>query len=152
MKINKLIFFLSIGLVLTSCESPHYYQQQLSTHNDWNKDSALHFQFQIKDTIGKYDLFLLNRNNNEYPYSNLYLFTKLTNPKGEEFDDTLQYYLAFQDGEWVGKGNSLKELYLLYRENVSLKDTGTYHLSIWQGMREDKLKGIEDISLIVDKK
>ena len=73
-------------------------------------------------------------------------------PTGEIYSDTLQYYLAFQDGEWVGTGNSLKELYLLYRENVSLKDTGVYKLSVWHGMREDKLIGIEDISLIVDKK
>lgn len=142
----------SFFLAITACDSPHFYQQQISTNDSWDKDSALTYQFEIKDTVGKYDFFLLSRNNNEFPYSNLYLFTKLTNPKGEEFDDTLQYYLAFQDGEWVGKGNSLKELYLLYRENVSLKDTGTYKLSVWQGMREENLKGIEDISLILDKK
>jgi len=151
MKTLNLILFSLCLICLVQCDSPHFYQQQVSTRNNWNKTSALIFRFEIKDTAAKYDFFVLSRNNNEYPYNNLYLFTELTNPKGEKFTDTLQYYLAFQDGEWVGKGNSLKELYLLYRENISLKDTGKYQLSVKHGMREDNLKGIEDLSLIVDK-
>lgn len=152
MKINSWLMVLICFVLVVQCDSPHFYQEQVATQNNWNKDAAVTFDFEVKDSIGKYDFYLLSRNNNEYPYSNLYLFTKLTTPKGETFTDTLQYYLAFQDGEWVGKGNSLKELYLLYRENVSLKDTGNYQLSVWHGMREENLSGIEDISLIVDKK
>lgn len=152
MKIKSWLMVLICFVLVVQCDSPHFYQEQVATQNNWNKDAAVTFDFEVKDSIGKYDFYLLSRNNNEYPYSNLYLFTKLTTPKGETFTDTLQYYLAFQDGEWVGKGNSLKELYLLYRENVSLKDTGNYQLSVWHGMREENLSGIEDISLIVDKK
>jgi gliding motility-associated lipoprotein GldH len=151
MKISKCLLISAFAFLFVQCDSPHFYQEQRSVHNNWNKDSAVSFQFEIKDTTQKYSFFLLSRNNNEYAYSNLYLFTELTSPAGEKFTDTLQYYLAFQDGEWVGKGNSLKELYLLYRENVSLKDTGKYQLSVKHGMREDNLKGIEDLSLIVDK-
>lgn len=151
MKILNWIMILGISFVFVQCDSPHFYQQQASTQNNWDKDAALNYDFEVTDS-GKYDFYLLTRNDNEYPYSNLYLFTQMTTPKGEIFTDTLQYYMAFQDGEWVGTGNSLKELYLLYRENVSLKDTGVYKLSVWHGMREDRLIGIEDISLIVDKK
>lgn len=150
-KIHSWIMILGIAFVFIQCDSPHYYQEQISTQNKWDKDQALSFDVEVKDS-GNYDFYLLSRNNNEYPYSNLYLFTQMITPTGEIYSDTLQYYLAFQDGEWVGTGNSLKELYLLYRENVSLKDTGVYKLSVWHGMREDKLIGIEDLSLIVDKK
>ena len=152
MKIHNWMMLLAGFVFFIQCDSPHFYQEQISTQNNWGKNAAVSFDFEVKDTVGKYDFFLLSRNNNEYPYSNLYLFTQLTTPKGETYRDTLQYYLAFQDGEWVGNGNSLKELYLLYRENVSLKDTGIYKLSVWHGMREESLIGIEDISLIVDKK
>jgi len=152
MKIKHLILILASFVLFVQCDSPHFYQKQVSLKDNWDKDSAVVYQFEIKDTAAKYDFYLLSRNNNQYSYSNLYLFTRFLTPNGEEFTDTLQYYLAFQDGEWVGKGNSLKELYLLYRENVSLKDTGTYKLSVWHGMREDNLTGIEDLSLIVDKK
>lgn len=152
MKIAKLIMTICGASFFIQCESPHFYQQQKSTGDNWNKDSALTYNFEVKDTAEKYDFFLLSRNNNQYPYSNLYLITELKTPKGERFKDTIQYFLAFPDGEWIGKGNSLKELFLLYRENVTLKDTGRYNLKVWHGMREDQLYGIEDMSLIIDKK
>lgn len=151
MKISNIFWIMAVAFLFIQCDSPHYYQQQSALNNSWNKDSKVQFQFEVKDTTANYDLFLLSRNNDEFPYSNLYLFTELTTPNGEKFTDTLQYYLAYQDGEWVGSGNRLKELYLLYREKISLKDTGQYKLSVWHGMREDQLIGIEDLSLIVDK-
>ena len=151
MKISSLIGMLALFMLFVQCDSPHFYQNQVSTQNNWDKDAPVNFEFEVKDSLGKYDFYLLSRNNNQYPYSNLYLFTKMTTPKGETFQDTLQYFLAAPDGEWVGKGNSLKELYLLYREETALKDTGTYKLQVWHGMREEKLIGIEDLSLIVEK-
>lgn len=150
-KISLYSVLLIAMLVFTQCESPHFYQEQKSVGEKWNKDSTVTFNFEIKDTTEAFNLSFLVRNTNEYPYSNFYIFTKLIDPKGQEFTDTLQYYLAMPDGEWVGKGKNLKELYLVYRENVALKDTGKYKLSIWHGMRDENLIGIEDISLIVDK-
>lgn len=149
--ILKLVLWTIAPLIFIQCDSPHFYQEQISVQNNWDKDSVLNFQFEIKDTAGRYNFFLLSRNNNEYPYSNLYLFTKLTDANGTTYEDTLQYYLAYRDGEWIGTGNSLKELYLLYRENISITDTGLYNLSVRQGMREKELKGIEDLTLIIDK-
>lgn len=151
MKINRLMLFLASLMFFVQCDSPHFYQQQESTKNNWNKSDALNFDFVVKDSTGVYDIFLLSRNNNEYEYSNLYLFTEMKFPTGEVFTDTLQYFLAYQDGEWIGDGGKLKELFLLYRENISLKDTGKYELKVRHGMRDENLIGIEDISLIVDK-
>lgn len=150
-KINLYSVLFAAFLFFTQCESPHFYQEQKSLGEKWNKDAAVTFNFEIKDTTDAYNMSFLTRNTNEYPYSNLYIFTKLIDPKGQEYSDTLQYYLAFQDGEWIGKGQNLKELYLVYRENVALKDTGKYKLSVWHGMRDENLIGIKDISLIVDK-
>lgn len=152
MKVNSLMGILVSCMLFVQCDSPHFYQNQVSTQNNWDKNAAASFEFEVKDTVGRYNFYLVTRNNNEYPYSNIYLFTRMTDPKGEVFIDTLQYFLAFQDGEWVGTGSSLKEAYLVYREKVALKDTGKYKLQVWHGMRDDKLIGIEDISLIVDKK
>lgn len=151
MKISNLLLFLCSLILLIQCDSPHFHQEQYGLKNNWDKADPAKFHFEIKDTADHYDFYLLSRNNNEYPYSNLYLFTQLKSPNGEVYTDTLQYYLAFQDGEWIGSGGSLKELFLMYRENVSIQDTGRYELSVWHGMREDQLVGIEDLSLIMDK-
>jgi len=150
-KISRIVAAVVIGMFLVECDSPHYYQQLESTKDNWDKDAALNFTFEVKDTVATYDFYLLSRNNNQYPYSNLYLITELRMPEGEKYRDTLQYFLAYPDGKWIGQGNSLKELYLLYRENISFKDTGKYKLQVWHGMREDRLIGIEDLSLIVEK-
>lgn len=150
--ISKLTPIFAAALFFVQCESPHYYQELRSTGGNWEKNTPLDYEFEISDTAALYDFYLLSRNNNRYPYSNLYLITEFSNPAGEKFNDTLQYFLSFPDGEWIGDGNSLKELFLLYRENISFKDTGNYKLKVWQGMREDQLAGIEDLSLIVDKK
>lgn len=138
--------------MLTSCDTPHFYQENKSVDREWDREDALTFHFDIKDTLSRYDFYMLSRNNNEYPYSNLFLFTELTAPDQTVYTDTLEYFLAYRDGDWIGTGGSLKELYLMYRENVSLKDTGEYKLSVRHGMREDKLKGIAGLSLIMDKK
>lgn len=150
-KLNLIVLLCTVIIFFVQCNSPHYYQEQQIIGESWNKDSAVKFEFEVTDSTSIYNIALLTRNTNEYPYSNLYLFTKLVNPKGEEFIDTLQYFLAYQDGEWIGKGKNLKELYLVYRENLPIKDTGKYQLSISHGMRETNLTGINDISLIVNK-
>src|SRR5690606_16921352 len=129
-KIKLYTILFAAFLLFTQCESPHHFQEQTAFGESWNKNAAATFNFEIKDTADAYTVTLLTRNTNDYPYSNLYIFTKLTDPKGQEFTDTLQYYLAFQDGEWIGKGKNLKQLYLVYRENVSIKDTGNYKLSV----------------------
>ena len=44
-----------------------------------------------------------------------------------------------------------KENLLLYKENYSFNKAGNYKISVQQGMRNDNLKGITDIGLIIQK-
>lgn len=143
---------LSLLLLLTSCEEKHVYQETKDMQGVWKKNAVQTFEFHVNDsTLNAVNLGFVFRNNKDYSYSNLYLFTKFIDPKGNEMIDTLQYYIANPDGSWIGKGMNTKEMLLVYRENLAVKDTGTYQLKVWHGMRTEELKGIEDISLIVDK-
>lgn len=138
-------------VLFTSCESKHFYQETKDIKNDWSSKKPIEFTFNVKDsTLSKANLGFVLRNNTAYEYSNIYLFTEFTDPKGHKMVDTLQYYIANPDGTWIGKGMNTKEMLLVYRENLPIKDTGNYKLKVWHGMRTGKLKGIEDISLIVD--
>lgn len=134
-----------------SCESKHLHQETKDTTGEWSSKQALAYSFDIKDkSTAKVDLSFVFRNNTDYEYSNIYLFTKFIDPKGNVMVDTLQYYIANPDGTWIGKGLNTKEMKLVFREKLPIKDTGKYQLKVWHGMRTDKLKGVEDISLIVD--
>jgi len=150
--VKKISLVLPLVLIIFSCESKHYYQDNKDLSEGWKKDVPQDFSFHVSDTTDiKVNLAFLLRNQNDYEYSNLYLFTNIKDPKGNSMSDTLQYYIANPDGSWIGKGFSSKEQVLVIRENLPLKDTGTYKITVKQGMRTDNLKGLKDISLIVDK-
>lgn len=151
-KIINRFAILLIGFFFVQCKDAHYHQSTKTISNSWGENSAEVFEFKIDDTTSKYDFRFLIRNNNDYPYANIYFLTKMIDPNENEYSDTVQYYMAHPDGSWVGSGMNLKEMILVYKENVSFKDTGSYTLSVRQGMREEELKGIEDITFIIDKK
>lgn len=144
--------FVAFLFILTSCEQKHFHQETKDIKGVWDKKAVQTFEFHVGNaTSESVNLGFVFRNNKDYAYSNLYLFTKFIDPKGHEMLDTVQYYIANPDGSWIGKGMSTKEMLLVYRENLPIKDTGIYKLQVWHGMRTEQLKGIEDISLIVDK-
>jgi len=150
--IRKISLLFIVIVLLFSCEAKHYYQDTKNVKNEWKKNQPQTFTFDVKDSIPSVvNIGFVLRNNTSYEFSNLYLFTKFIDPKGNEMIDTLQYYIANPDGSWIGKGMTTKEMMLVYREKLPIKDSGKYQLKVWQGMRTNNLKGIEDISLIVDK-
>lgn len=106
-----------------------------------------------------YDFFIHIRNDNSYPYSNLFLIAELEYPGGEIYRDTLEYTMAQADGTWLGKGyGSIKENKLWYKENINLPVTGVYTIRIEQAMRKNgsvegisELQGITDVGLQIER-
>lgn len=119
--------------------------------NLWNKKDTKKLEFEIKDTHAKNIIFIV-RNNNEYPYSNLFLISTLKGTKNETLKtDTLQYILAKPNGEWLGNGmGNVKEILLQYKNNFKFPTNGKYQIEIKHGMRTNELKGIEDIGIKIE--
>lgn len=136
---------------LSSCaDEGEVYMTAVDNH--WQKNDAKKIEFAIDDAQLPKNLIFVVRNNNEYPYSNLFLISTLKDSQNKEIKtDTLQYILAKPNGEWLGSGmGSIKEIYLQYKINHQFPKNGTYRLEIKQGMRADELKGIEDIGLKIE--
>ncbi len=125
----------------------------------WNKEEVLEFSFSEMDTVQEYNLFINVRNDNTFPYSNLFLITSLSTPEGEVLQDTLEYNMALPDGTWLGKGSgSLKENKLWYKENIVFPTSGVYTLEVSHAMRKNgnvqgiiALEGITDVGLEITK-
>lgn len=152
----KIKFFLSIvaACSLWACQPEGLiYQQSQPLNNSWGAKNAVIFKIPIKEPQTEAtDLSFVLRNNNEYPFSNIYFFTEFISPKGQKMIDTLEYQLAYPNGQWIGSGmGAIKQNTLIYKENLALKDTGVYYLKIKQAMRQNPLIGIEDISLLIQK-
>lgn len=138
---------------MISCSHNEVFFEYHSFANaEWNRDNPAVFNVNIEDNSQPYNISIELRNNNTYPFSNIWLFVEYKMPNGTSCADSISAELADVYGKWYGKGLSLYNLSIPYETLILFPDTGTYVYSISQGMREYTLKGISDIGLKVSKK
>ena len=128
-----------------------FFEYHSFTNAEWNRDNPAVFHVNITDNSQPYDVSIELRNDNSYPFSNIWLFVDYKMPDGSVRADTIGVELADAYGKWYGKGMSLYNLSINYEKTVLFPDTGIYIYSITQGMRENILNGISDIGLKVSK-
>lgn len=151
---------LLLGVLMVSCDGQTLISAYKSTDNGvWHKDSIMRFTFTDLDTLQPYNMFINVRNDQTYPYSNLFVIAELGFPNGDVVRDTLEYEMAARDGQWLGTGQgSLKENKLWYKENVVFPSSGVYTLELSQAMRKNgqvdgivELEGITDVGYQIEK-
>lgn len=154
------LFLMLAIFLLASCNTTGVTSEYKSLKGAvWNKDDILEFSFTKMDTVQEYNMFINVRNDDTFPYSNLFLITSLSTPEGEVLQDTLEYSMALPDGTWLGKGTgSLKENKLWYKENIVFPVSGVYTLEVSHAMRKNgtvqgviSLEGITDVGIEITK-
>lgn len=146
-------FFVCVFVLFISCETRIIYSDYQELSNGiWQAGDTIKFSFSEVEASEKYNVFLNIRNDNDYPYSNLFLITELGYPNGEVVSDTLEYEMAMPDGTWLGKGyGSTKENKLWYRENIVFSDSGVYKLKVTHAMRQNgKIEGVSNLNGLTD--
>jgi gliding motility-associated lipoprotein GldH len=153
--INKYSFVLILVslLVVTSCNSNVIFSDsKVMNEKSWSLTDIPSFKVQITDTINSNNVIFTIRTGSSYPFRNIYFFVTTTSPEGKSITDTLQYNLADDKGNWLGKGfGDIHELNLTYKSNVYFPVKGIYQFNIQHGMRIKNLKGVYDIGLRVEK-
>ena len=140
-----------ITLLLFSCGNPPIVQTLISNVDEvWWQDSALSVDVSIVDTSAVYRVSFRLRHTSEYPYSNLFLFRDVLSETQTEYQDTVEITLI-NAGSWVGKGiGPLKTINLPYHQNgVKFPRPGNYRFVFYHGMRDEPLKGIKDLALVI---
>ncbi len=131
------------------CNQSNFYEETVDLESNWSAKKPATFSFKLEKQKAK-KIYLLLRNNDDYEFSNIYLFVHQTNPNGKKEIDTLQYFLAKPSGEWMGSGmTEIKQNFLELKALKAYKK-GAYKIEVFQGMRKNKLKGIEDITLVIE--
>jgi gliding motility-associated lipoprotein GldH len=145
-----LLIILMFGLI--SCNDNLIYTDVAEMpDSEWNLFNNPDFGFPVSDTTKSTNIFFTIRTGSQYPYRNLFLFVTTKAPDGKSLTDTLEYQIADEKGNWLGKGfGDINELKLPYRQNVFFPMKGTYHVIIRHGMRTENLKGVYDIGLSVE--
>jgi gliding motility-associated lipoprotein GldH len=158
-KIKNKISFLALVLLFVSCDENVFFDEYQEFDGTWKKNKKATFTFNQNDTKSAFNLFLNIRNNNDYPYNNLFVIVNLNQPNGQVIVDTLEYEMAAPDGTLLGTGFSdIKESKLEYKSNYSFPKAGKYTVEIKQALRKTgsvkpdvDLKGVTEIGFRIEK-
>jgi gliding motility-associated lipoprotein GldH len=149
----KPVFLLCALFLGVACsQNEHFSEFHSFPGAKWQRNEKVNFKVEGLDKASPQDIFIEIRNNNNYPFRNLWLFVDITAPNGVQRCDTINVELADVYGKWYGRGISLYVYSFQYESNVQYPLSGTYTYSIRQGMREDTLEGITDIGMTVTKR
>lgn len=155
-KLRFLVFCCCVLTMITACTTSNdFVNEYQSIPDGWNKSKSVDFNFESLDTLKTYNAFINLRTTNDYPFSNLFLLVKLTDPEGYSLTDTLQYQMANPDGSMLGHGfTDVKEHNLIWRKKVAFKKQGVYTVEINHAMRklntvkgEEILPGVTEVGL-----
>jgi gliding motility-associated lipoprotein GldH len=111
----------------------------------WSATDTVRLTFDVQQPDHRHDLQFGLRHNEDYPFSNLYLFVRLTYPNGRTLTDTLSCPLAGPDGRWYGSGRHWIDHRIGYKKRVAFPLPGTYTLDVVHAMRKDPLPGLSAI-------
>lgn len=154
---KKILKYISILLIMTgisSCvdNSIIFDESVIISNSSWNQDEMPYFDVNVEDTTSNYAFYLNIRHLENYRYSNFYMFLHTTFPNGGQTHDTIECFLAYPDGRWIGDGSgSMRTSKILLNNNLQFPLKGTYHFEIEQAMRDDVLDGITDVGLRFEK-
>jgi len=154
---NSLVVIILV-LLLSACQDNIVFEQTKDIDQlQWHKDSIveLHFTPIVNQA---YNIFFLIRNDNNYPYSNLFIITEIDDEK-TKIIDTLEYKMADEKGKWLGNGIlDLKESKLIYKTNYTFDNDLPKTIKIQQADRKSgqvngdtSLSGIATVGIIIEK-
>lgn len=152
MNLRNSVILLLATLLLVSCDEKRVFDEYQSVGKSWHKDSIVSFELPKLDSKKAYNLYLSIRDNNEYPFSNLFLIVSLEHPNKKVVVDTLEYQMTNPDGSLLGEGfTEIKENKLFYKNNVGFTQKGIYKVNIKHAVRQTgNIKGVTTLDGITE--
>lgn len=148
-QMHKLVLFAVLPFFFSSCtnKTTVFNQYKELPSKGWHKDSVAHFEVSLEKGT-TYNLLVNIRNRGDYKTQNMWLFISYERPDKSVKKDTLEFYLADNQGRWLGTGfGSLYEMPVVFIPKIKIAQTGVYKFDIKHGMRDTTLVGINDIGL-----
>lgn len=152
----RLIFFPAvISLFLLSCDNNRIHEYN-TDFNDrtWKTTDTTVFDFYIRDTGKRYNVYYNVRNSLDYPYARLFVNYALTDSLGNPIEKKLVAQDLFDQKTGRPNGDSgLGDIYdhqFLLLKNFEFKYYGKYLINLKQYMRQDTLPGILAVGIRVE--
>ena len=150
---NSLFCLLGICLMAACNENTVYHSYQSLPDEGWGKSDTLSFLIPVTDSIPPtLRLFAEVRNRTDYPYHNLYLFISQNLQDSTVWrTDTITINLADSTGRWIGNGWGCIYQSAVFIKSVRPLYPANYTFKIMNGMKDEKLSGINDIGIRIER-
>lgn len=149
---QSLLICLLVGVLMcTGCQKGSiYHHSVVIPAKGWDMNKKLIFSDTLPATTPtNLHRQLTLRNNNAFPYQNVWIYIK-TSTSDSTRVDSINWQLAKQDGSWLGKGwgSLYTHTYDLPDLHLTKSDTlRWFRMELMHGLRDSLLSGISDIGL-----
>ena len=144
---------LLFSLLFTACGGEDFiFDKKYEIQNQrWTYKDTLDFNFEIKDTLKIYNLYLEIEHGDVYPYQNLYMMTHTKFPDGLRPKQQLNVNLAEKSGKWEGKKSGKNWIQRVdLQKDAYFSESGNYTLTLEQFMRRDSLPEIKSVRFAIE--
>jgi gliding motility-associated lipoprotein GldH len=149
-----LFLLVVVGLLVLGCDSSRVFENYVEfADRTWKIQEPAQFEFEIKDTQTKYNLYYEVRNSLDYPWQRIFINYQLTDSTGTPLSQKLVAdYLFEKSGEPLGR-SGLGDVYdhrFPVLKNYSFAKPGKYKFILQQENRKDTLAGILAIGFRIE--
>ncbi len=138
--------FFFFFILLFSCKKNPEFRVYTSLENGWPSSKTIGFTVPSIARAPS-SVFIHIRNNNDYPFANIFLVAQMKDSVNVIFRDTLEYAMANAKGEWLGSGFlEVKENKLWWKYEWTPEHKGPYFIELSQSVRNSG--AIEGVPLL----
>jgi gliding motility-associated lipoprotein GldH len=151
--VKKIVVAFCLIALLWSCNRLDTFEQTaFFPQHEWTSKNQPSFQFEIKDTLARYNIYVVIRHEDAYHYNNLWL-NVITKAPGEKANtQKVNLQLADNATGWLGSGmdDVFDHRIRITNSPIHLRK-GVYQFSLQQIMREDPLPALLNAGIRVEK-
>ncbi len=150
---KKIVFAVCLILTLWSCNKLDSFEKtDFFPEHKWDSKNHPSFQFEIADTLSRYNIYVVIRHEDAYHYNNLWLNVNTTAPNEKSNVQKVNLQLANNATGWLGSGmDDVFDHRIRITNNPIHLKKGVYQFSLEQIMRENPLPSILNAGIRVEK-
>ena len=152
--VKHFAFIIIICLSLVACSHINVYEKTAAIPMQaWYYNNIPLFSFTISDTLASYNIYITLRHTDAYEYNNIWVRLGTEAPGSVLHFQNLDLTLGTDAKGWEGHGTDdiFEVRKNITRGPVPFKKSGTYTFTIAQIIRENPLKHVLNVGVIVEK-
>lgn len=142
-------------LFLASCSEMNAFEKNVALKKqEWAGSVKPQIEFRITDTTALYNLYIVIRHTDAYGFNNIWVKCSVKGPE-DTAAKSQQYNLPLANNQqgWYGSSmDDITEARILIQPDTKFTQTGIYHFSLEQTMRQDPLLHVLNAGVRIEKK